>query len=316
MRFLVTGGAGFIGSHLTEWLLEQGYFVRVLDNFSTGKQENLAGCRQRFNKVEILEGDLRDLETTRLACQGRAGIFHLGALPSVSRSLENPRETTEINILGTINLLISAREAGVKRVIFASSSSVYGNTPRLPKKEDMTPNPLSPYAVTKLAGEEYCRIFYRTFGLETVILRYFNVFGPCQDPASPYAAVIPKFIRLALQQRPLTVYGDGNQSRDFSYVDNVVSANMLAWSAKDASGQAYNIGCGERFTLNHLINELREALGINLEAHYLEPRPGDVRHSYADISRAMQLLGYRPKVKFPEGLRYTIQYFNNEVSSE
>ena len=316
MRFLVTGGAGFIGSHLTEWLLEQGYLVRVLDNFSTGKQENLAGCRQRFNKVEILEGDLRDLETTRLACQGRAGIFHLGALPSVSRSLENPRETTEINILGTINLLISAREAGVKRVIFASSSSVYGNTPRLPKKEDMTPNPLSPYAVTKLAGEEYCRIFYRTFGLETVILRYFNVFGPCQDPASPYAAVIPKFIRLALQQRPLTVYGDGNQSRDFSYVDNVVSANMLAWAAKDASGQAYNIGCGERFTLNHLINELREALGINLEAHYLEPRPGDVRHSYADISRAMQLLGYRPKVKFPEGLRYTIQYFNNEVSSE
>ena len=308
MRFLVTGGAGFIGSHLTEWLLEQGYLVRVLDNFSTGKQENLAGCRQRFNKVEILEGDLRDLETTRLACQGMDGIFHLGALPSVSRSLENPRETTEINILGTINLLISAREAGAKRVIFASSSSVYGNTPRLPKKEDMTPNPLSPYAVTKLAGEEYCRIFYRTFGLETVILRYFNVFGPCQDPASPYAAVIPKFIRLALQQRPLTVYGDGNQSRDFSYVDNVVSANMLAWSANGASGQAYNIGCGERFTLNHLINELREALGINLEAHYLEPRPGDVRHSYADISRAMQLLGYRPKVKFPEGLRYTIQY--------
>jgi nucleoside-diphosphate-sugar epimerase len=309
MRFLVTGGAGFIGSHLTEELLKEGHYVRVLDNFSTGKWENLASCQQRFNRLEVEEADLRDLSVTQRVCQGIDGIFHLGALPSVSRSLENPRETTEINILGTINLLVSACKAGVKKVIFASSSSVYGNTPQLPKKEGIFPEPLSPYAVTKLAGEEYCKIFTSTFGLDTIILRYFNVFGPRQDPASFYAAVIPKFIRLALQGKPLPVYGNGNQSRDFSYVGNVVSANLKAWEVQDAAGQIFNIGCGERFTLNQLIKELKDALGTDLEVQYLAPRPGDVLHSYADVSKAKTILGYEPMIRFPEGLRYTIHYF-------
>lgn len=305
MRLLITGGAGFIGSHLAAELLRAEEEVRVFDNFSTGKRENL----QRLPGLEMIQGDLRELDAIRRACRGVDTILHQGALPSVARSLEDPLESIYVNAVGTLHVLMAAHQSGVRRVIYASSSSAYGNSPELPKKEEMRPDPLSPYAASKLAGEQYCKVFSHAYGLETVSLRYFNVFGPRQDPLSFYAAVIPKFIQLALMGEPLPIFGDGEQSRDFTYIDNVVQANLLAMRAEGAAGQVFNIGCGERITLNRLVEELGRILGRDLPRVYQAPRPGDVLHSLADISKAQSILGYQPAVGFREGLIRTVEFF-------
>ncbi|HSL91074.1 MAG TPA: SDR family oxidoreductase [Candidatus Limnocylindrales bacterium] len=311
MFYLVTGGAGFIGSNLTEALLAAGHKVRVLDNFLTGKRENLAGFAERFGgSFELVEGDLRDLAATNNAVNGVEFVLHQGALPSVPRSVADPVLTNGINVGGTVNLLVAARDAGVRRVVFAASSSAYGDTPELPKRESMTPGPKSPYAAQKLAGEHYMRIFFEVYGLETVSLRYFNVFGPRQDPASMYAAVIPRFLTSVLSGKSPTVYGDGLQTRDFTYIANVVEANLLACKApKAACGKVFNIACGERVSLLDIL-ELVYGLAARRVAPKFEPsRPGDVRDSLADISLAKDLLGYSPKVAFPVGLSRTFDYF-------
>jgi len=311
MNYLVTGGAGFIGSNLASALLAQGHRVRVLDNFLTGKKENLAGLAERYGDAfELVEGDLRDLEVTRRATGGVEYVLHQGALPSVPRSVADPVLSNEINVGGTVNLLIAARDAGVRRVIFAASSSAYGDTPELPKRESMTPNPKSPYAAQKLAGEHYMRIFYEVYGVETVSLRYFNVFGPKQDPASTYAAVIPRFITAVLMGTSPTVYGDGLQTRDFTYIDNVVRVNLLACKAsKEACGRVFNIACGERVSLLEILEIIYGLAGRRVPPRFEPPRPGDVRDSLADISLARDLLGYEPMVPFPEGLSRTFDYF-------
>lgn len=304
--YLVTGGAGFIGSNISEELVKKGEKVRILDDFSTGKRENIVGFK---DSVELIEGDLRDLEIVKRAMEGVDFVLHQGALPSVERSIEDPLTTTKVNILGTLNVLLAAREAGVKRVIYASSSSVYGDTPTLPKKEGMKTNPQSPYAVTKLIGEEYCRIYYSIYGLETVCLRYFNVFGPRQNPGSQYAAVIPKFITLMLKGKSPPIYGDGEQSRDFTFIDNVVEANLRACKTKGAPGEMFNIACGKRVTINELVERLNKILQARIEPTYQSPRKGDVRHSLADISQAGKTLHYSPEIGFDEGLEKTVQRF-------
>lgn len=292
-------------------LLAQGHRVRVLDNFLTGKKENLAGLAERYGDAfELVEGDLRDLEVTRRATGGVEYVLHQGALPSVPRSVADPVLSNEINVGGTVNLLIAARDAGVRRVIFAASSSAYGDTPELPKRESMTPNPKSPYAAQKLAGEHYMRIFYEVYGVETVSLRYFNVFGPKQDPASTYAAVIPRFITAVLMGTSPTVYGDGLQTRDFTYIDNVVRVNLLACKAsKEACGRVFNIACGERVSLLEILEIIYGLAGRRVPPRFEPPRPGDVRDSLADISLARDLLGYEPMVPFPEGLSRTFDCF-------
>jgi len=302
----VTGGAGFIGSNISEELVKRGEKVRILDDFSTGKRENIVGFK---DSVEFIEGDLRDLEIVKRVMEGVDFVLHQGALPSVERSIEDPLTTTKVNILGTLNVLLAAREAGVKRVIYASSSSVYGDTPTLPKKEGMKTNSQSPYAVTKLIGEEYCRIYYSIYGLETVCLRYFNVFGPRQDPGSQYAAVIPKFITLMLKGKSPPIYGNGEQSRDFTFIDNVVEANLRACKAKGAPGEVFNIACGKRVTINELVERLNKILQARIEPTYQSPRKGDVRHSLADISQAGKTLHYSPEIGFDEGLEKTVQRF-------
>jgi len=304
--FLVTGGAGFIGSNISEELVRRGEKVRILDNFSTGKRENIADFE---DAIEVVEGNLRDLETVGRAVAGVDFIVHEGALPSVERSIKDPLMTNAVNILGTLNLLSAALRLGVRRVVYASSSSVYGDTPTLPKKEEMKSNPNSPYAVTKLVGEEYCRIYYSIYGLETVCLRYFNVFGPKQDPNSQYAAVIPKFISLMLKGKRPPVYGDGEQSRDFTFIDNVVEASLEACKVKKAAGGVFNIACGERVTINKLVRRINEILGTRIEPVYESPRKGDVKHSQADISRARKVLNYSPKVGFELGLERTVHWF-------
>ena len=310
MNYLVTGGAGFIGSNLTEALLSAGHKVRVLDNFLTGKRENIAGFSERFGSAyELFEGDLRDLGATRKACDGIEYILHQGALPSVPRSVADPILSNEINVGGTVNLLVAARDAGVRRVVFAASSSAYGDTPELPKRESMTPNPKSPYAAQKLAGEHFMRIFFEVYGLETVSLRYFNVFGPKQDPASMYAAVIPRFITSVVSGKPPTVYGDGMQTRDFTYIDNVIDANVLACKApRSACGKVINIACGERISLLDILENVYGLAGRRVPPYFEPARPGDVRDSLADISQAQDLLGYSPKVSFPDGLSRTFNY--------
>jgi len=315
MNYLVTGGAGFIGSNLVENLLAAGHRVRVLDNFLTGRRENLAGLAERYGDAfELIEGDLRDLALTRSAAEGVEYVLHQGALPSVPRSVADPVLSSEINVGGTLSLLVAARDAGVRRVIFAASSSAYGDTPQLPKCESMTPNPKSPYAAQKLAGEHYMRIFYEVYGLETVSLRYFNVFGPKQDPASTYAAVIPRFITTVLSGRAPTVYGDGLQTRDFTYIDNVVQVNLLACEApKDACGKVFNVACEERVSLLEILEIIYELAGRRVPPRFEPPRPGDVRDSLADISLARDLLGYEPTVPFPEGLSRTFDFFRNAV---
>ncbi|MDD8010874.1 MAG: SDR family oxidoreductase [Acidobacteriota bacterium] len=304
-RYLVTGGAGFIGSHLVETLLDRGEEVRVLDNFLTGKRENLASFGGR---LELLEGDLRDPDACRRAVDGVDFVLHEAALPSVPRSVADPFTTDEINVRGTLNLLWAAARAKVRRLVFASSSSVYGDAPGLPKREGEEGKPLSPYAASKWAGEKYLQVFAKTFDLETVSLRYFNVFGPRQDPASQYAAAVPLFITRILRGEAPTVFGDGEQSRDFTYVANVVEANLLACTAGGAAGGVFNVACADRITVNVLIAKINEILGKSIAPVYAAPRPGDIRHSFADISAAERELGYRPVVGFEEGLRRTIAW--------
>jgi nucleoside-diphosphate-sugar epimerase len=310
MDYLITGGAGFIGSNIAEYLVRQGYRVRIFDNFSSGARANV---RSFADKAEILEGDLRDPKAVNQAVRGVGLVFHLGAMPSVIRSVEDPRTTSEANIMGTVNLLIAARDAGVKRVVFSSSSSVYGDTPTLPKREDMAPSPLSPYAVHKITGEYYCRIFWQLYGLETVSLRYFNVFGPRQDPQSQYAAVIPRFITAILKDKPPTIYGDGKQTRDFSHVENVIDANVMACEAgKDALGQSFNIACGGRVSLLELVDTVNKILGKNIAPKLDPPRPGDILHSQADISKAEKLLGWKPRVDFRKGIEKAVAWYRQQ----
>ena len=310
-RYLVTGGAGFIGSHIAQALLDQGESVRVLDNLATGKETNLAVLKGR---VQIIRGDLRNFEAVRAAVEGVEVVFHQGALASVPRSIADPVTSLEININGTQNVLQAARDAGVRRVVYASSSSIYGNTPTLPKHEQMQPHPVSPYAIHKLTGELLCEVFTSIYGLETVALRYFNVFGPRQDPSSEYAAVIPRFLTALIHQRRPIVFGDGEQTRDFTYIANVVQANLLAATSHDAIGYAMNIGCGEQVSLNTVLHLAGELLGVTPDVEYREPRPGDVRDSLADISLAQRLLGYKPTIGFGEGLALTLDTLCKEVT--
>jgi len=310
-RYLVTGGAGYIGSHLAEALLDQGESVRVLDNLATGRETNLAALQGR---AQLIRGDLRNLEAVRAAVEGVEVVFHQGALASVPRSIADPVTSLEININGTQNVLQAARDAGVRRVVYASSSSIYGNTPTLPKHEQMRPHPVSPYAIHKLTGELLCDVFTSIYGLETVALRYFNVFGPRQDPSSEYAAVIPRFLTALIHQRRPIVFGDGEQTRDFTYIANVVQANLLAATSHDAIGYAMNIGCGEQVSLNTVLHLAGELLGVTPDVEYREPRPGDVRDSLADISLAQRLLGYKPTIGFGEGLALTLDRLRKDVA--
>ncbi len=308
--FLVTGGAGFIGSHLAERLLRDGHRVRVLDNFSTGTPENLAFAAGD-SRFELVEGDITDLATARRAAGGAAVVFHQAAMRSVPRSVDDPLGANANNVTGTLHILIAAREAGVRRVVYASSSSIYGDRPELPKREDQPSAPISPYAASKLAGELYCSVWTRLYGVETVGLRYFNVFGPRQDPASQYAAVIPRFITWALSGEPLEVHGDGAQSRDFTYIDNVVEANLLAANAPGVAGEMFNVGCGGRVSLLEIIGVLERILGRRLGRRHTARRPGDVLHTQADIAKAKRLLGYAPLVEFETGLGRTVEFFAN-----
>jgi nucleoside-diphosphate-sugar epimerase len=302
-HYLITGGAGFIGSHIAAALVARGESVRIFDNLATGREANLASLTGR---VEMVRGDLRDLNAVRDAVTGVDVVFHEGALASVPRSIADPIATLESNVNGTQHVLLAARAAGVRRVVYASSSSIYGDTPVLPKHEGMPTNPLSPYAIQKLAGEQLCLANYRLFGLETVALRYFNVFGPRQDPKSEYAAVIPRFLLALLAGRRPVVFGDGEQTRDFTYVENVVRANLLAADAPEAPGHAMNIGYGARVSLNETLRLAGELLGVTVEAEHQAPRPGDVRDSLADIGLARRLLGYTPTVDFRDGLARTL----------
>lgn len=307
--YLVTGGAGFIGSNLVEALLAQGHRVRVLDNFSTGKRENLEPF---LDRIELVTGSLAKFEYCQMAVEGVDYVLHQGALPSVPKSIELPIESNNANVTGTVDLLVAARDAGVKRVVFAASSSAYGNTETLPKIETMPPSPLSPYALQKYAGELYMKIFYETYGLETVSLRYFNIFGPRQDPTSFYSAVIPKFITMLLKGEAPTIFGDGQQSRDFTYIENVVQANIKAATAdRRSAGEVMNIACGERIDLNELAQVINDILGSNIQPKYEPERRGDVKHSLADIGRAKELIGYEPTVKFAEGIRKTIEWYKH-----
>jgi len=312
-RALVTGGGGFIGSHLAEALLKKGHEVRVLDNFSTGKRENLT-FGNHTSSLEIVDGDIRDLALCQKVMEGVDFVFHQAALPSVQRSVEDPLGSHSVNVGGTLNVLLAARDAKVKRVMYASSSSIYGDTPTLPKREDMSPTPLSPYALQKYTGEQYCRLFSQLYGLETVSLRYFNIFGPRQDPNSVYSAVIPRFIDALLHRRSPIVYGDGEQSRDFTYIDNVVQANVLAMSAERLQGEVVNIACGQRISLNQLLGFLKQWIPSERPAVYEEARSGDVRHSLADISRAKERLRYEPAAGIEMGLKRTVEFFGRQVS--
>jgi UDP-glucose 4-epimerase len=312
-KVLVTGGAGFIGSNLTEALLQQGHFVRVLDDFSTGKRDNLV-LNKAFHSLEIVEGNICDPNTCQKAIKGIDYVFHQAALPSVQRSVEDPKTSNAVNAGGTLNILLAARDEGVRRLIYASSSSVYGDTPTLPKHEGMPSEPLSPYALQKYIGEQYCRLFYQLYGLETVSLRYFNIFGPKQDPNSIYSAVIPKFIDALLHDHPPIIFGDGEQSRDFTYIENVVQANLLAMSAERLHGEAINVACGERTSLNQLLNILKRILESTLSPMYQEPRQGDVRHSLADIRKGKEILNYEPMVGVEMGLEKTVNFFRKALS--
>ena len=308
-KYLVTGGAGFIGSNIVDALLRRGEYVRALDNFSTGKPQNLVGLD---GKIEFIEGDIRDLDRVREAVKGMDYVLHQAALPSIPRSISDPITTNEVNITGTLNVLVASRDAKVKRVIYAASSSAYGDTPALPKREDMPAKPISPYGISKYAGEQYCQIFTEIYGLKTVCLRYFNIFGPKQDPHSPYSGVISIFIKAYLSGVPPKIYGDGEQSRDFTFVANAVRANLLACDAEGAAGQVFNIACGQRTTINELACLIRELLESDIELVHVAQRPGEILHSLADISKAQTVLGYEPKVDLTVGLMKTIDWFMSE----
>lgn len=308
-RVVITGGAGFIGSHLAEELVGRGYYVIILDDLSTGIVENIADLLTREN-VKFIQGSITDIPLLQELLQGVHYVFHLAAIPSVPRSIENPRACHEVGATGTLNMLLAARDNGVGKVIYTSSSSVYGDTPTLPKNEDMLPNPQSPYAVTKLAGEYYCRVFYQVYGLSTICLRYFNVYGPRQNPNSQYAAVIPRFITRVSQSNPPVIFGDGEQTRDFTFVEDAVEASILA--AESNAGGVFNIGKGESVSINRLAGLIIRLMKNSIEPIHEEPRPGDVRHSLADISKA-KTLRYNPKYSLEEGLRETIRKFRYEA---
>ncbi len=308
--YLVTGGAGFIGSHMVDALLRQGHTVRVVDNFSTGKRENLAHI---LDQIDLCEISITDKAALTDAMQGVDYVFHLAALASVPRSVDDPLGSNENNVTGTLNVLLTARDAGVKRVVYAGSSSAYGNIDSEFKSEDMSPQPLSPYAVAKLAAEQYCQVFTTVYGLETVTVRYFNVFGPRQDPLSAYAAVIPKFVALMLDDRPASIEGDGLQSRDFTYVDNVVHGNLLACHTEGIAGEVFNIACGGRINLLDMVEMLNKLLGKQIDPVFVDPRPGDVKHSRAAINKAQQMLGYEPLISFEEGLARTLEWYSTAV---
>lgn len=301
---LVTGGAGFIGSHLTDALLAAGWSVRVLDDFSSGREENL---RHLADRIEVVRGDFAEPEIVARAMRGVEVVFHQGAVPSVPRSVAEPVRTNRANVVGTLGVLEAARQAGVRRVVYAASSSAYGDTEVLPKVESMPPNPRSPYALQKFAGEVYCRLYHELYGLETVALRYFNVFGPRQDPRSEYAAVVPRFATACLRREPAQIHGDGEQSRDFTFVADTVRANLLAAEAKDAPGHVVNVAGGRRISLNELYATLKKITGSNVPAVHGPPRVGDVKHSLADLERARTLLGFEPRVGLEEGLRRTVE---------
>lgn len=303
---LVTGGAGFIGSHLVERLLSEGHEVRILDNFSTGRRSNIEAF---VGDVDVVEADVRDLAAVAGAVRGVEVVFHEAALASVPRSVDDPASSNEVNVQGTLNVLLASRDAGVRRLVYASSSSVYGDGPELPKREEMSPAPASPYAVGKLAGEYYARAFPALYGLECVCLRYFNVFGPRQDPTSQYAAVVPIFTSTLLAGGRPTIYGDGEQSRDFTYVSGVVDANVLAADSDRAVGEVINVACGITVTVNELFSALRDKTGASVEPRYDEARPGDVKHSFAAVTKAKELLGFECSVPFDEGLDRTIDWF-------
>jgi len=312
MRVLVTGGAGFIGSNLVEELLERGDDVKVLDNFSTGRRQNLTSWN---GDVELIEGELRSYERVSNAVKHCDLVFHQGALPSVPRSVQDPITSNEVNINGTLNVLLAARDAGVKRVVFASSSSIYGDLPGLPRVESMPVGPAAPYAVSKLAAEQYCSVANKVYGLETVALRYFNVFGRRQDPNSHYSAVIPKFITAMMSGRQPTIFGDGEQLRDFTHISNVVAANLLAAEVEAAAGHVFNIGAGQPHSLNELVASLNRLLGTEIEPIYADRRAGDVRQSWADISLARAVMGYDVNVGFGEGLGITIESYAPDRSA-
>ncbi len=305
-NYLVTGGAGFIGSHVAERLSDLGHDVRVLDDFSSGKRENLASFADR---IDIVEGDMTEYDQCRAACADMDMVLHQAAIPSVPKSVDNPVASHHANINGTFNILRAAHESKCRRVIYAASSSAYGDTEVSPKREDLKTGPLSPYAVQKLCGEMYGRAFYECFGMEFLGLRYFNVFGPRQDPKSQYAAAIPAFVMAILSDTPPTVYGDGEQTRDFSYIENVVHANVLATQAEKTEGQAINIACGEHVSVNQVIAKINELLGRDVQPEYVPTRAGDVRHSLADISLAKKVIGFEPQVMFDDGLKRAIDYY-------
>ena len=303
-RYLITGGTGFIGSHLVKRVLGAGGIVRVVDNLSTGSAERL---NQVGDSVQLVIGDLAENSVAAEAVKDIDYVLHQAAVPSVQRSVVDPVGTNRSNVTATLNLLENSRKAGVRRFVYAASSSAYGDTEVLPKSEEMPANPLSPYALQKWVGERYCKLYHELYGLETVSLRYFNVFGPGQDPYSEYSAVIPKFTTKLLAKEPITVYGDGEQSRDFTYIDNVIQANLLALRAPNAPGEVCNIGCGQRVSLNQLIQILEELLEVRAQVTYASAKPGDVRHSLADITKATRVLGYVPKIDIEEGLRRTVE---------
>lgn len=309
-HYLVTGGGGFIGSNLVEALLQRGESVRVLDNFATGRRQNLTPF---LNDIELIEGDIRSYHTVQRAVNGVDYILHQAALPSVPRSINDPITSNDVNVGGILNLLHAAVEYRVERFVYASSSSVYGDNPVSPKREDFVPNPKSPYAVSKITGEYYCRVFHQLHGLETVSLRYFNVFGPRQDPNSQYSAVIPKFLKWLKKGEPPVIYGDGTQSRDFTYVANNVQANLKACEAPGVGGKVFNIACGDSFSLVDLVRELNSILGTNIEPRFTDERPGDVKHSKADISAAQEGLLYAPEISFREGLQRLVEATEREA---
>ncbi|MHC4297851.1 MAG: SDR family oxidoreductase [Planctomycetota bacterium] len=309
-KFLVTGGAGFIGSNICRKLVSQGCFVRVVDNLLTGKKSNLAGI---MDKIEFIEADMGDSGVAQSAVKDIDVVLHQGALPSVPKSVDDPASTHRHCVDATFTMLLAARDAGVKRFVYAASSSAYGDAPTSPKVETMPARPLSPYAVCKLTGEYYCSVFSGVFGLETVALRYFNVFGPYQDPKSQYAAAIPAFVTHILKDEPPTIYGDGEQSRDFTYIDNVVSANLLAARAKKTSGEVVNIACGRAVTVNQIIDMINNLLGKNVKPVYVDPRPGDVKHSLADVTAAKRLIGFEPVISFEDGLKKAIDWYRNNL---
>jgi len=308
---LVTGGGGFIGSHLARSLLARGQRVRILDNFSTGKPANIADIQDR---VELIEGSVADADVCRRACEGVDFVFHKAAAPSVPKSVEDPQTAHQSNAEGTFNMLIAARDAKVRRFVFAGSSAAYGELPGLPKSETMGTSPLSPYAVHKIMGEHYCAVFAQCYGLETISLRYFNVFGPRQDPKSQYAAAIPAFITAIINDQSPTIYGDGEQTRDFTYIDNVIEANMKAIAAEKTHGEIVNIACGRKISVNEIIAEINAALGKSVACNHVGERAGDIKHSWADIERAKAVIGFEPVVDLAEGLKRTIAWYQENPS--